>query len=242
MAHFYLADAVGEPGSVVALTGEEARHAATVSRLRVGEQVRVGDGRGRVAFAEAAAVGRDAVTLTVLSVDVVPEPRPRLHLVQALAKGGRDELAIQAATELGVTSVAPWQAARSVARWTGPKAESGAARWASIVREASKQAMRPWAATAEPLLSTAALVELARARRTVLLDPDAPQRLVDAVPQDVDDLVLVVGPEGGVAPEETAALVEAGAVPARMGPTVLRTSTAAPAALAALAGHLGLWP
>lgn len=242
MAHFYLADAVGEPGSVLELAGEEARHAATVSRLRTGEQVRVGNGRGRVAVAAAAAVGRDAVALTVLSVEAVPEPAPRLHLVQALAKGGRDELAIQAATELGVASVAPWQAARSVVRWTGPKAESGAARWASIVREASKQAMRPWSATGEPLLGTAALVDLARTRRTVLLDPDAPQRLVDAVPRDVDDLVLVVGPEGGVAPEETAALTAAGAVRARMGPTVLRTSTAAPAALAALAVHLNLWP
>jgi 16S rRNA (uracil1498-N3)-methyltransferase len=204
--------------------------------------VRVGDGRGRVGLAEATAVARDAVTLAVRSVDVVPEPTPRLLLVQALAKGGRDELAIQAATELGVAEVAPWQAARSVPRWTGGKAGSGAARWASIVREASKQAMRPWAATGLPLVDTKGLVDLARSRRTVLLDPDATLRLVDAVPRDIGDLVLVVGPEGGVAPEETAALTAAGAVPARLGPTVLRTSTAAPAALAALAVHLNLWP
>ena len=242
MAHFYLADAVGEPGSLVELTGEEARHAAAVARLRAGEQVRVGDGRGRVAVAEATAVGRDRVALEVRSVDVVPEPAPRLHLVQALAKGGRDELAIQAATELGVATVAPWQAARSVPRWTGGKAEGGAARWASILREASKQAMRPWTATGLPLLTTPDLVDLVATRRVVLLDPDAPLRLVDAVPQGVEDLVLVVGPEGGVAPEEAAALTAAGATAARMGPTVLRTSTAAPAALAALAVHLDLWP
>jgi 16S rRNA (uracil1498-N3)-methyltransferase len=93
-----------------------------------------------------------------------------------------------------------------------------------------------------PLVQTADLVALSGGRRTVLLDPDAPLRLVDAVPSGVDDLVLIVGPEGGVAPEETAALIAAGAVAARMGPTVLRTSTAAPAALAALAVHLDLWP
>lgn len=242
MAHFYLADSVGEAGSEVRLQGEEARHAAVVARLRVGEAVRVGDGRGRVADAETIEVARDAVRLTARAVEVVPEPWPRLHLVQALAKGGRDELAIQAATELGVASVAPWQAARSVSRWTGAKAESGAARWAAIVREASKQAVRAWAPESLPLQRTEDLLEMARIRFVVLLDPDAPVRLVDAVPRDVDDLVLVVGPEGGVAPEETAALTAAGAVPARLGPTVLRTSTAAPAALAALAVHLDLWP
>lgn len=242
MAHFYLAEVVGEPGSLVQLTGEEARHAATVARLRAGEQVRVGDGRGRVAVAEASAVGRDGVTLEVRSLQTVPEPSPRLHLVQALAKGGRDELAIQAATELGVSTVAPWQAARSVPRWTGSKAESGGARWASILREASKQAMRPWTAEGRPLVSTVDLVELVADRHAVLLDPDATLRLVDAVAPDVGDLVLIVGPEGGVAPEEAAALTGAGAVAARMGPTVLRTSTAAPAALAALAIHLDLWP
>jgi 16S rRNA (uracil1498-N3)-methyltransferase len=242
VAHFYLADAVGEAGDEVLLRGEEARHAAVVARLRAGETVRVGDGRGRVAEAEAFAVGRDAVRLTVRSVAVVPEPAPRILLAQALAKGGRDELAIQAATELGVTAVAPWAAARSVTRWTAQKAASGAARWAAIVREASKQAVRAWTPEALPLQTTDDLVALAADRLVVLLDPDAPRRLVEAVPRGVQDLVLVVGPEGGVAPEESAALTAAGAVPARLGPTVLRTSTAAPAALAALAVHLDLWP
>jgi 16S rRNA (uracil1498-N3)-methyltransferase len=102
--------------------------------------------------------------------------------------------------------------------------------------------MRPWAAVGLPLVQTSDLVVLAGTRRTVLLDPDAPLRLVDAVPRGIDDLVLIVGPEGGVAPDEVEPLTAAGAVAARMGPTVLRTSTAAPAALAALAVHLDLWP
>ena len=142
MAHFYLASSLTPDAAQ--LTGEEARHAAQVSRLRVGERVVVGDGSGRVADAEAVAVGRDLVELTVLALREEPAPSPRVVLVQALAKGGRDEAAIQAATELGVAAVVPWAAARSVTRWTGGKVESGVALWASIVREAGKQSMRPW--------------------------------------------------------------------------------------------------
>jgi 16S rRNA (uracil1498-N3)-methyltransferase len=244
VAHFYLSDQVtgAGPGDRLLLAGDEGRHAALVARLRVGERIRVGDGRGRVADAEAVAVTKDAVELRVREVRVEPPPVPPVLLVQALAKGGRDELAVQAATELGVTAVAPWQASRSVTRWAGPKAESGAARWAGIVREASKQAMRAWVPETLPLHSTSDVAALARDRLVVVLDPDAADRLVDAVPKRPSSLALVVGPEGGIAPDELAALIAAGARTARMGPTVLRTSTAGPAALAALAVHLDLWP
>jgi 16S rRNA (uracil1498-N3)-methyltransferase len=239
VAHFYLAASLSDHAAQ--LTGEEARHAAQVSRLRVGERVVVGDGRGRVAEAEALAVGRDLVELRVLSLRQEPPPAPRTVLVQALAKGGRDELAIQAATELGVAAVAPWQAARSVTRWEGRKADTGAARWAGIVREASKQAMRPWSAEVLPLHSTTDVAALAGRARTIVLDPDASLRLADAVDPGLEALVLVVGPEGGIAPQELERLTAAGGTTARMGPTVLRTSTAGPAALAALAIALDLW-
>jgi 16S rRNA (uracil1498-N3)-methyltransferase len=246
VAHFYLSEQVtaAEEGGTVRLSGDEGRHAALVSRLRVGERTRIGDGRGRIAEAEAVAVAKDSVELRVLEVRTEPRPAPRILLVQALAKGGRDELAIQAATELGVAAVAPWQAARSVTRWTGPKAASGAARWGGIVREAGKQAMRAWAPGALPLHSTADVASLARTRFTVVLEPGVGDRLVDVVPAEVPggELALVVGPEGGIAPEELEAFTAAGAVLARLGPTVLRTSTAGPAALAALAVHLDLWP
>lgn len=240
MAHFYLAAALTPTEAVLA--GEEARHAAQVARLRVGERVAVGDGRGRIADAEAVEVARDRVVLRVLTVREEPAPARRLVLVQALAKGGRDESAIQAATELGVTAVVPWQAARSVTRWSGAKVAAGSARWASIVREAGKQSMRPWAAEVRPLASTADLAALAAASTMMLLEPTAEARLLDAeLPAD-REVVLVVGPEGGIAPEELDRLTAAGATPARLGPLVLRTSTAGPAALAALAPRLGLWP
>ncbi|MCU1474352.1 16S rRNA (uracil(1498)-N(3))-methyltransferase [Amnibacterium sp.] len=244
MAHFYLSDQVtgAEVGDRLVLAGDEGRHAALVARMRAGERTTVGDGSGRVASAVATVVSKDTVELEVVDLVETAEPRPRITLVQALAKGGRDELAVQAATELGVAAVAPWQAARSVTRWEGRKAETGSARWAGIVREASKQAMRPWAAAGLPLMSTAEVVALAARVPMVVLDPDADLRLVDAVPTATEELVLVVGPEGGIAPEELERLTAAGATAARMGPTVLRTSTAGPAALAALAIVLDLWP
>lgn len=237
MAHFYLAAVLSAAGAE--LTGEEARHAAQVARLRVGERVVVGDGRGRVAEAEAVSVARDRVELRVLTLREEPAPAPRIVLVQALAKGGRDEAAIQMATELGVAAVVPWQAARSITRWSGPKVDAGIARWSVIVREAGKQSMRPWAVEVLPLATTA---DLAAFDGTVLLlEPTAEARLVDVdLPTD-RDVVLVVGPEGGIAPEELDRLTTAGATPVRMGPLVLRTSTAGPAAIAALAVRLGLW-
>ena len=239
MAHFYLASSLSDAEAV--LEGDEARHAAQVARLRAGERVVVGDGRGRVADAEAVTVDRTRVGLRVLALRDEPRPSPRLVLVQALAKGGRDEDAVQAATELGVAAVVPWQAARSVSRWTGAKVDAGVARWASIVREAGKQSMRPWAAEVLPLHSTAQLARSVQGRTALVLEPGAPTRLLDAV-DGAEEVLLIVGPEGGVAPEELAALAAAGAVPVRLGPTVLRTSTAGPAAIAALSAHLGLWP
>lgn len=226
MAHFYLASALSAEHAE--LTGEEARHAAQVARLRAGERVVVGDGRGRVADAEAVAVARDRVELRVLDLREEPESSPRIVLVQALAKGGRDEQAVQAAVELGAAAVVPWQAARSVSRWTGAKVEAGRERWSAIAREAGKQAMRPWSAEVLPLASTAAVTSMPG---LVVLEPGAGTRIADLPPGDV---TLVVGPEGGVAPEELAAFEAAGAVLARLGPHVLRTSTAGPAALAAL--------
>lgn len=240
MAHFYLASSLS--GTAAVLEGEEARHAVQVARLRVDERVVVGDGRGRVADAVARSVAKDRVELQVESLREEPPAAPRLVLVQALAKGGRDEAAVQASVELGVSAVVPWQSARSVTRWTGAKVQSGTARWTAIVREAGKQAMRPWAAEVLPPVSTAQLVRSIEGRPALVLEPGAAVRLVDAVRPDVEELVLIVGPEGGIAPEELAVLAEAGAVPVRLGPHVLRTSTAGPAALAALAIALDLWP
>ncbi|MEU4015573.1 16S rRNA (uracil(1498)-N(3))-methyltransferase [Microbacterium sp. NPDC028030] len=227
-------------GDVVALTGAEAKHAAVVRRLRVGEAVTVGDGAGVWLSGVAEEVAPARVDVRITERTEHPAPGPRVILVQALAKGDRDELAVQAACELGVDEIVPWQASRSVSRWEGPKAAKGRERWATIVREAAKQAHRAWVPDVIAPVSTRELAERASSQRVLLLDPTASARLSEIAP-DGRDLVLVVGPEGGISEEELDRLAAAGAERVRLGDTVLRTSTAGPAAIAVLAVALGRW-
>ncbi|MFJ2533976.1 16S rRNA (uracil(1498)-N(3))-methyltransferase [Microbacterium maritypicum] len=227
-------------GDLVSLTGAEAKHAAVVRRLRVGEAVTVGDGAGVWLAGTAEEVSPARVDVRIAERVEHPAPTPRIVLVQALAKGDRDELAVQAACELGVDEIVPWQASRSVSRWEGPKAVKGRERWATIVREAAKQAHRGWLPDVVAPVSTTQLAERAREQRVLLLDPTAPVRLSEIEP-DGRDLVLVVGPEGGISEEELRRLTEAGAERVLLGDTVLRTSTAGPAAIAVLSVALGRW-
>lgn len=242
--HFLLDDAAGATeGDLVVLTGSEAHHATAVRRLRVGEAVTVGDGRGVWLTGVCERAAQKDVAVRVSARRDVAAASPRLVLVQALAKGDRDELAVQAATELGVDEVVPWQAARSVSRWDAVKAAKGRARWTTIVREASKQAHRAWVPDVADAADTAELVRRAAASRVLVLEPSAPARLaaVGLDASDARDVMLVVGPEGGIAPEELDALSRAGATPVALGETVLRTSTAGPAALSVVNLLLGRW-
>lgn len=229
-------------GDVVVLTGPEAHHAAAVRRVRVDEAVTLGDGRGVWLEGRTSAVAPKEVSVLVTGRAEVPAPAPRIVLVQALAKGDRDELAVQAATELGVDAIVPWQAARSVSRWDA-KAEKGLARWRTIVREAAKQAHRPWIPEVEGVTRLAEVVARAGDSRVLVLEPSAAERLTEvaSVPSDERDVVLVVGPEGGIAPEELDALRHAGARIVRLGETVLRTSTAGAAAIAVISAATGRW-
>ncbi|CAL4859626.1 16S rRNA (uracil(1498)-N(3))-methyltransferase [Microbacterium sp. MM2322] len=242
--HFLIEDAAGSgPGDVVRLTGAEAHHAAAVRRVRVGESVTVGDGRGAWLTGTIAAASPKEVAVEIDSRTDTQAASPRTVLVQALAKGDRDELAVQAATELGVDAIVPWQAARSVSRWEGAKVAKGVARWESIAREAAKQAHRPWLADLEQPVTTRELAVRASGRRMLVLEPTASVALSRVVidPTDTSDVILVVGPEGGISPEELDALQAAGATLVRLGDTVLRTSTAGPAALAVVNATLGRW-
>ena len=242
--HFLLDEPVGAaPGDTVTLTGAEAHHASTVRRVRVGEEVTVGDGRGAWLTGTVESVAPREVIVRIDGRTDAAAPSPRIVLVQALAKGDRDELAVQAATELGVDEIVPWQAARSVSRWDAAKAAKGRARWATIVREAAKQAHRAWVPEVAELTTTAALVRRAAASVVLILEPTATERLsaLAVDPGEERDIVLVVGPEGGIAPEELDALAAAGARGVRLGDTVLRTSTAGPAALAVVSTALGRW-
>lgn len=238
------------PGGVFVLEGAEARHAGVVQRRRPGERVDVVDGRGARLECRIAAVEPGRLTLQVESRTDEQPPAVRLVLVQALAKGDRDELAVEAATEVGADEVVPWQAARSVVVWRGERAAKSHARWVATVRTATKQARRahlPVVADAVDTVGLSVLVREAVAQGGVALvlheSADRPIGAV-ALPAagEADARVLVVvGPEGGIADEELTALTTAGAVVVRLGPHVLRTSTAGPVALALLAERLGRW-
>lgn len=240
--HFVAEDAGGATvGGALELTGAEAHHAAAVRRVREGESVTVTDGRGAWVSGEVQAAEPSRVVVRVTGRREVPASRPRLVLVQALAKGDRDELAVQTATELGVDEVIPWQAARSVSRWEGKKLDRGRERWATIAREAAKQAHRAWLPEVAEPTTTARLAERLSGTTALLLDPQGDASLRAVARPDDGELILVVGPEGGIAPEEIERLTAAGAHRVRLGSTVLRTSTAGPAALAALNIAWGRW-
>jgi 16S rRNA (uracil1498-N3)-methyltransferase len=241
VASLYLSPELGADvvaGTVVTLGGDEGRHAITVARVRVGETLSISDGAGLVVSGAVVSIDGAVLTLEVATAQRHPAPVPELWLAQALAKGDRDELAVQAATELGVSGVIPWAAERSITRWEGAKAVKGRERWAAIVREATKQSIRPFVPEVEAISSTAALTKLAGL--LLVLEPTAATRLTDLA-LDAERITLVVGPEGGVSPRELEILAAAGGVAVRLGTEVLRTSTAGPAALAVLNARLGRW-
>lgn len=229
-------------GERATLAGPEGHHAATVQRLRVGEQVLLGDGRGGTAAAVVTGVGRSTLDLQVTDRRYEQPPAHRLVVVQGIGKGDRSELAVQAMTEVGVDEIVPWPAARSVVRWRGERGERAWQRWGLTAREAAKQARRPrLPAVSEPAGTPAVAQRLRAAAAGLVLDPQAELRLPAAPLPPAGEIVLVVGPEGGLAPAELAAFEQAGARRVRLGATVLRVSTAGVAALAVLSIRLERW-
>jgi 16S rRNA (uracil1498-N3)-methyltransferase len=218
----------------IVLDGPEGRHAATVRRIRVGEVLDLVDGSGIRCTGSVVATTKDTVTVEV-TARVVEEPAsPRLTLVQALAKGDRGELAVELATEVGIDVIVPWQAARCMVSWSGERGAKALERWRSTAREAGKQSRRAWFPEVTEPLSTAQVAALSG---TLLVLHEAAGTRLSELPLE-GDVVLVVGPEGGVSPEELAQL---GGTPVRLGPSVLRTSTAGAAAAAVVSSRTGRW-
>ncbi|XTZ18593.1 16S rRNA (uracil(1498)-N(3))-methyltransferase [Micromonospora echinospora] len=226
------------------LDGPEGHHAATVQRLRVGEELLLADGRGGTAAAVVTAVGRGALDLTVTSRGYVDAAVPRIVVVQGIAKGDRGELAVQAMTEVGVDEIVPWAASRSVPQWRGERGVRAREKWVATAREAAKQARRAWLPVVAgcPDESTATVAaRISGAAAGFVLHEEAQDRLTTVELPPAGEIVLVVGPEGGIAPAELDAFEAAGGRPVRLGPAVLRTSTAGVAALSVLATRLTRW-
>ncbi|MDR7300916.1 16S rRNA (uracil(1498)-N(3))-methyltransferase [Haloactinomyces albus] len=230
-------------GTETTLDGPEGKHAATVRRLRAGEHLQLSDGRGGFARCAVLETGRDMLRLAVEHTWHVPAPNLRVRLAQALIKGERGELAVELATEAGVDAVTPWRAGRSVAKWDdGPRGAKALGRWRNAAAQSAKQARRPWVPEVDEPRGTRELAELVRqVDAAVVLHEAAEASLPEVKLPEEGELVVVVGPEGGVSADELATLSAAGAQPVRLGPSVLRASTAAAVALGALGVLTDRW-
>jgi 16S rRNA (uracil1498-N3)-methyltransferase len=245
-ALFYV-DALPAAGELAVVDGDEGHHASTVRRLRAGERVDLSDGAGTLAecVVEEAVKGR--LTARVDTVRTITRPTPTVTVVQALPKAERSELAIELATEAGADAFVAWQAARCVARWDGAaKVDKGLRRWRAVARSAARQSRRPHVPDVEAVVSSADLVSrvagvTATGGLVLALHEAASEPLVDVDLRDRDSLLLIVGPEGGISDDEIADLRAAGALAVRLGPSVLRTSTAAAVALGALGALTPRW-
>lgn len=232
---FHKDNLVAEIGSLVELDGPEGKHAVQVRRMRQGEAIQLSDGKGLRVRGTVAELSGSTLKLEVTEVISEELPARQITLVQALAKGDRDELAIQAATELGAMGIIPWQASRSISRWDGPKIAKGQARWQQIVSEAAKQSLRAYIPEVKNIADAQDLAGLVASFDLVLvLDTSATATIAEVGIPSSGTIGLVVGPEGGIEQSELDTLQAAGAKLVSLGANVLRTSTAGPALIAAL--------
>jgi 16S rRNA (uracil1498-N3)-methyltransferase len=234
-APLFLVDALSD-GDEILVTGDEGRHAVDVLRLTPGEHVRVGNGDGTVADGEVLSAGPQGLRVAVRERFEVAPQTPEFVLVQALPKGDHGPLAVDLSTELGVDRIVPWTASRCVTRWREDRVDRGLAKWRSAARAASKQSRRPRVPEVTDPMSTREVCGLlADADLALVLHEQARRPLTELTIPTSGTVVVVVGPEGGLTDGEVVAFRAAGASAVRLGPEVLRTSTAGAAAFAALA-------
>lgn len=240
-------------GETVTLAGAEGRHAASVRRIGAGEWVDVVDGFGLRATCEVSGSDKSSLSLVVRELVQEEAPRPEIVLVQALAKGGRDEAAVEICTEIGIDRVIPWASQRAIVQWKGPKADKGRAKWEGVARAAAKQSRRAFVPVVEEvkdssdlatwicdLTDEAGVAFVCHEEATVSLGA-ALARIQQAgeggaLPARI---ALIVGPEGGIGEDETARLVNAGASTIGLGGNVLRSSTAGAVALTLIRAAAG---
>lgn len=230
-------------GDEVELTGDEGRHATMVRRIRVGETIMVSDGAGLGVRGEVTAAERGSLVMRVDEL-LHAADRPLTYCVaQALAKGDRAELAVEMLTEVGVDEIVPWQASRSIVKWVPERAERHLMRWRSTAREATKQSRRlRMPIVSMPMTTRELALRVQQVALALVLHEDATTLLGDIDLPEAGEVLLIVGPEGGITPEELAEFEAAGGRPVRVADGVLRTSTAGLVGLAqvrALAAHRG---
>jgi 16S rRNA (uracil1498-N3)-methyltransferase len=242
-AVFYV-DVLPEVGELAVVDGDEGFHAANVRRIRTGKELDLGDGDGTVAHCVVEDVAKGRLSARVLDRRTVAAAAPAVTVVQALPKSDRSELAIELATEAGADAFIAWQASRCVARWDGrERVDKGLRRWGAVARSAARQSRRPFIPPVTGVVSTAELAQRVRddGATALVLHESATVKLTELPVAQADSLLLIVGPEGGMTDDEIAELSASGATPVLLGPTVLRTSTAAAVALGALGALTPRW-
>jgi 16S rRNA (uracil1498-N3)-methyltransferase len=226
----------------IVLDGDEGHHAAVVRRIGVGELVDLSDGNGHLARSVVVDADRAGLVCQVRERIEVPQPATRIVVAQALAKGNRGELAVETLTEVGVDEIVPWSAQRCVVRWDGERGVKALRRWRSTAREAGKQSRRAWLPVVTDPATTKQLAErMTTSALTIVLHEAATTSLMAIELPEQGDVLLVVGPEGGIAPDELDAFTSSGAQTAILGPNVLRTSTAGTVAAGVLLLRTARW-
>jgi 16S rRNA (uracil1498-N3)-methyltransferase len=229
-------------GDVIELDGDEGRHAAVVRRIRSGEHIELTDGAGHIARARAAEVHKGGLTCEVQERTDVPPPEPRVTVVQALPKADRGELAVEVMTEVGVDTIVPWSARRCITQWRGERGDKALRRWRATAREAAKQSRRAWFPDVDQLAGTDAVASrLAEADLALVLHGAAGGPLAEVDVPAHGDIVIVIGPEGGIEDVELRTFTDAGARAVHLGPSVLRTSTAGVVAAGVVLSQTGRW-
>ena len=217
------------------LTGAEAKH-AHVKRIESGERIMLIDGQGSTALTRVTSVGAGRVDGVVERQEFVPQPTPRVTVVQAVPKGERAELAVDLAVQAGADAIVPWISHRTIARWPANKQAKQVEKWRAQALSSAKQARRAWVPEVRDPVTTNQLSELLQERHALVLHEDATDSIRDV--EFGEDVWLIVGPEGGIGEDELEIL---GARPVKLGPEVLRTASAAFAGLCAIGALTSRW-
>ncbi len=235
-----MCEAVGaaEIGAVVQLSAQESRHALSSLRMTSGEQVLLSDGHGRKALGRLE-VHNSLASVVIESIDDEPQPNPSITVAQALAKGEHGELAIDLMTQVGVDRIIPWSAQRSIVQLKGDRADKALIKWQQSARAAAKQSRRSRLPEISEVHSTGELITLlADFDAVFVLHEAGTTPLASAELPASGSICLIVGPEGGISPEELTAFSSRGAHPVVLGPDVLRASLAGAVAISVLASRL----
>jgi 16S rRNA (uracil1498-N3)-methyltransferase len=240
MLTLFLVDKL-EDSNLIEVSGDEAHHAIKVLRTSVGEEILISDGTGNWVRACVEYIEKKTFTAKVLERGFQPEKSPRLIVVQGLPKSDRVKDAIEILVESGVDVIIPWQADRSISKWQ----KDSLTKWQSVAEAATKQSRRFRKPEIIDGLSLSQLLEIESENSAVLvMHESATTKLSEVVTSKfagMSEIVIVIGPEGGISDSELELLQSTGAHIVGLGPEVFRSAHAGGAALSAVSALIGRW-